>query len=229
MNILLLPGFMNDETLWEKVRHHLETIGNLTFGDLSQERTIADMAKGVLDRAPQRFALVGFSMGGYVAREMARVAPERVERLVLIATSARADTERQISAKAKAVEQVRRLGFRGLSRATIGSSLAAQNVQNKELIESIHAMGERLGGDVFLRQASQTRESDLTKLKDISCPTLIIASRGDALRSFDEAVELEEGIPGSKLVTIEGAGHMIPMEAPGALADTVIGWLRLAR
>jgi pimeloyl-ACP methyl ester carboxylesterase len=87
-------------------------------------------------------------------------------------------------------------------------------------------MGDRLGGDVFLRQAGQARLSDSDRLGAITCPTLVVAAAQDGLRSLDEARELQAGIPGAALTVIAGSGHMLPMEAPDALAGAILPWLR---
>ena len=225
INFLLLPGFMNDESLWDGIRFRLEAVGTMIFADLSQGGEISEMADEVLKTAPPRFTLIGFSMGGYVAREIARMAPERVERLVLIATSARADTALQQERKAASAKQVRQSGFHGLSRSAIAASLSLKNAEDSALIEKITVMGRRLGEATFLQQAGQGRKSDLDRLHSINCPTLIIAGIDDSLRTVDEAEELHAGIAGSKLAVLNGTGHMIPLEVPDALTAAIIDWL----
>ena len=89
MTLLLIPGFMADATLWDAMTDDLAPFGPLVATDLSRGEDIERMAASILSDAPERFVAVGFSMGGYVARELARIAPERVEALILIATSAR--------------------------------------------------------------------------------------------------------------------------------------------
>jgi pimeloyl-ACP methyl ester carboxylesterase len=90
-------------------------------------------------------------------------------------------------------------------------------------------MGIRLGHDAFLRQSSLTRESDFERLREIRCPTLIVAGEQDQIRSLDEALELHAGVPQSTLATIPASGHMIPMEQPTALAKVIRSWLHEAK
>lgn len=226
MNLLLLPGFMTDRDLWSDLAGDLAQIGPITYGDPSRDDTIRAMADRAIAEAPDRFALVGFSMGGYVAREIARRVPDRVRALVLVATSARADTPAQAQRKAAAVAHVRSRGFAGLSRGAILQSVHPARAGDAALIARIRAMGDRLGGAVFLRQAGQVRESDHAHLGRIACPTLVVAAAQDALRSLDEARELRDGIPGATLTVIEGSGHMLPLEAPDALGAAIVPWLR---
>lgn len=226
MPLVLLPGFMTDPDLWADMAPSLAPFGPILHGDLARDDTIAAMARRVAEEAPERFALIGFSMGGYVAREIARLAPERIEALVLIATSARADTPAQARRKDAAVANVRRQGFAGLSRSAILGSVHPDRAGDQALTARIRSMGDRLGGDVFLRQAGQARASDRDRLGTITCPTLVVAATQDALRSLDEARELQAGIPGAALTVIDGSGHMLPMEAPGALAEAIVPWLQ---
>ncbi|MCJ2137137.1 alpha/beta hydrolase [Methylobacterium sp. J-026] len=225
MNLLLLPGFMTDADLWSDVADRLAQVGPIAHGDLSRDATIRAMADRAIAAAPDRFALVGFSMGGCVAREIARRAPERVRALVLIATSARADTPAQAQRKAAAVDHVRRRGFAGLSRSAILQSVHPERAGDAALIARIRRMGDRLGGPVFLRQAGQARDSDQARLGLIACPTRVVAAAQDALRGLDEALELQAGIPGAVLTVLDGSGHMLPLEAPAALADAIVPWL----
>lgn len=225
MNIVLIPGFMADAALWDDVVPALQELGPVMHGDVSRAATIAEMAGNVLADAPERFVLIGFSMGGYVAREMARLARERVQALILLATSARADTPTQARRKAASAAMVDPTRFTGLSRQAVISSLHPARATDGAMIERVRAMGERLGGEVFMRQAAQMRESDLHRLGAIGCPTLIIAADQDALRSLAEAQELCEGIEGATLTIIEGSGHMVPIEAPTALTSAIVPWL----
>ena len=226
MNLVLLPGFMTDSDLWTDVAARLAQVGPVTHGDLTQDATIRDMALRVAADAPDRFALVGFSMSGYVARSVTYHVPERVQALVLIATSARADTRAQAARKTMAVAHVREQGFAGLSRGAILQSVHTDRAGDADLLARIRQMGDRLGGPVFLRQAGQTRAGDHGQLGTIRCPTLVVAAAQDALRSLDEARELRDGIPGATLTVIEGSGHMLPLEAPEALADAIVPWLK---
>lgn len=224
--VLLVPGFMTDGDLWSDMTETLAAIGPAVYADLGDGDTIAAMASHAVISCPSPCVLVGFSMGGYIAREMVRLAPEKISALVLIATSARADTPQQTQRKANASRTVSASSYRGLSTPAIKASLAPQHANDQPLIERVHAMGLRLGYDEFIRQSTLARPGDLDRLGDIHCPTLVIAATEDQLRSMDEARELRDGIPGATLQIIEDSGHMVPLEQPGALAAAMISWLR---
>lgn len=224
MTLLLIPGFMADATLWDAMTDDLTPFGPVVATDLSRGEDIESMAAALLGDAPDTFVAVGFSMGGYVARELARIAPERVSALILIATSARGDTEELIRQRRSALRAAPK-AFKGLSRPAIVSSLHPDLATDEAMITRVRDMGLRLGGEVFHRQSAMARAGDLGRLAEITQPTLIIAADADHLRGPDEAEELHRGIAGSTLVHIPDSGHMIPLEQPKALAKVMTEWL----
>jgi pimeloyl-ACP methyl ester carboxylesterase len=225
MSLLLVPGFMADETLWRDLEAPLARFAPLHHADLRHDSSIEAMARRALESAPSSFLLVGFSMGGYVARDIARLAPERVRALVLIATSTRPDTPAVRQRKGAIGNAAPSIAFSGLSRTAVATSLHPKDRDNEVLIERVRAMGTRLGGEVFRRQSMLERPGDLDRLIDIRCPTLVVAAAQDQLRSLEEARELQAGIPGAALELIEDTGHMIPIEAPQRLAEVIVPWL----
>jgi len=225
MTLLLIPGFMLDADLWTDVGEGLQQFAPIIPADLSQGASVTEMARLTRQQVSGNFVVVGFSMGGYVAREIVRQAPERVKALILIATSARGDTDVQERRKAALAAKPDMSAFRGLSASAVATSLHSDNATRLDLISRIQAMGQRLGGDVFRRQSLLDRHDERTSLISITCPTLVIAGEDDKLRSRAEALELHEAITGSNFEIIEGTGHMIPLEAPERLVEVISQWL----
>jgi pimeloyl-ACP methyl ester carboxylesterase len=225
MPLLLIPGFMLDETLWDKVAQELSRIGPLHYGSTREGASIDGMAEAIMRDAPERFILIGFSMGGYVAREIVRRFPDRVAALALIATSARADTPAQTARKAAALQAMAQGEFKGLSRSVVAQSLHPDRAEDHGLIAHIRSMSVNLGHDVFIRQTSVGREGDLGRLAGIAVPTLVIAAENDRLRSVEESRELAKGITGAELRVVPGCGHMIPLEKPDDLSALLALWL----
>ena len=168
-------------------------------------------------------------MGGYVARDIARLAPGRVRALVLIATSTRPDSAAMQKRKGAVGHAAASIAFSGLSRTAVATSLHPKQHDNDAMIERVRAMGVRLGGDVFRRQSLLVRPGDIDRLREIRCPTLVVAASDDQLRTLDEAREMADGIPGAELAVIEDSGHMIPIEAPQRLADLIMPWMERHR
>ncbi len=226
MNLVFLPGFMLDESLWNDVLPFIDNAEQLMFGDLCSGNSIETIAQANLSKAPDTFTLIGFSMGGYVAREMVRQAPDRIQSLILIATSARADDDQQALQRITAAKNISATNFRGLSQVSIKESLGASSANNPELVERIRLMGAGLGKDEFVLQSSIRRAGDLDQLSVIQCPTLVVAGDQDRLRSLDEVTQLQQGIPNSELAIIQDCGHMIPLEQPSLLGPMISGWLK---
>jgi pimeloyl-ACP methyl ester carboxylesterase len=223
--LVLVPGYMLDDALWDGMLPFLPPELPLHFASLAEGESIAAMARAVLAACPAQFTLLGFSMGGYVAREMVRLAPQRVGALALVATSSRADSPQQAEQRGKAARAAPIGPFRGLGRAAIAQSLRPDNAGNEALVAQVRAMGERLGREVFVRQSLIVRDADTARLPAIQCPTLVVAGAEDQLRSADEARELADGIPAAQLEIVQRAGHLIPLEQPQALARLLANWL----
>ena len=216
--LVLIPGYMLDDALWDGMLPFLPPELPLHFASLAEGDSIAAMAQAIVSRCPPQFSLLGFSMGGYVAREIVRIAPGRVQSLALVATSSRADLPLQVEQRSKAARATPFGPFRGLGRAAIAQSLHPDNASNEALVAQVRAMGERLGREVFVRQSLIVRDADTSQLSGIGCPTLVVAAAEDQLRSPEEARELADGIPGARLAIVPNAGHLIPLEQPQALA-----------
>ncbi len=194
--------------------------------DLTRGETIRELAEAVLADAEPTFALAGFSMGGYVAQEIARLAPERIQRLALIDTSIRADSpERAIRRKALD-EAARRPGaFLGISHAILKSYVDASWLDDVALTTRIIDMTQRLGREVFLRQNGVAREDGEAALKALQCPLVIICGENDQITPADGHREMARAIGCSHLLVIPNAGHMTPMEAPGPVNGALRYWL----
>ncbi|WP_340608498.1 alpha/beta fold hydrolase [Xenorhabdus bharatensis] len=225
MNLFLVPGFMTDKTLWQEMEPALSVLGNIVYGDISLGKDLREIALHNIAMSPDRFVLVGFSLGGYVARWIASLVPERIEALVLIATSNLPDSDSQKTIKLRTAEIVKNGFFGGLSLSTIQASLYANNKNNRHVIEHIRTMSLRLGPDVFIHQLKLQRDNP-NYLSDIhNYPVLIIASDCDELRTLADAESLQHEFHGSTLCIIENAGHMLPLEQPANLVKTISTWL----
>ncbi|WP_211471074.1 alpha/beta fold hydrolase [Collimonas humicola] len=223
--LLLLPGFMLDQTLWDDMREGLQQLGQLHFGDLGQDDSISAMAARVLRQAPPRFVLIGFSMGGYVAQAIMQQAPERVTALALLNTSARQQDPREIAGNKMQLELARQVPFKGLTSRALASSLHPDLAHDRVLLEQLQAMALRNGKEVFIRQLSALRSDGYAELHKIQCPTLIVASSNDQLSSVAESRQMLEQIATARMALVENCGHMTPLEKPQQLLQILSGWL----
>lgn len=224
-NLVLLPGFMLNEHLWDDMRSDLATLGALTFGDLGRDIGIQAMADAVLRQAPEQFVLFGFSMGGFVAQAVALKAPERVLGLALLNTSSRPQTEQEsVSTKAQ-LDIAQRTPFKGLTSRALASSLHPARSADRALLDRLQAMALANGKEVFLRQLQTLRDSNAEVLKQLRCPVLIVASDQDKLRSVEESEEMARQIAQARFEIVADCGHMTPMEKPGELFGIIGDWL----
>ncbi|MFS2116306.1 alpha/beta fold hydrolase [Herbaspirillum frisingense] len=224
-NLVLLPGFMLNEHLWDDMRDDLATLGSLTFGDLGQDIGIQAMADAVLRQAPERFVLLGFSMGGFVAQAIALKAPERVLGLGLLNTSSRPQTERESQGTLAQLDMAQRTPFKGLTSRALASSLHPVRSTDRTLLDRLQSMALANGKEVFLRQLQTLRDSNAEELQQLQCPVLIVSSDEDKLRSVEESEEMARRIPQSRLEIIGDSGHMTPMEKPQELFAILSDWI----
>lgn len=221
--LVLIPGFMLDESLWDELLEPLAATRRIYRANLRNGGTIAEIARHIAQEGPKRFILIGFSLGGYIARSLAEQFPERVAALILIASSLRQDTPEQKRIKQQAVKATNPNTFRGLSTTTIAKSLHPTHSTDKALIARIQCMGAQLGYEEFTKQSLLDR-GGLSPEK-IHCPTLVIAADQDGLRLPEEAIELRQAIAGAQLKIVRDTGHMIPLEQPEALLKIIGEWL----
>jgi pimeloyl-ACP methyl ester carboxylesterase len=225
-SLVLLPGFMCDAELWRDMVPDLGKIGTLHYGNVYQDDTLEGMARRVLAEAPERFVLVGFSMGGFVARVLTLMAPERVTGVAFVASSAREYSEAER-------ERRRQGALPGDKPKTANPGVALGLHPDREtdpvLLDRLRSMQRRLGRDVRTRQSALIRKDGYADLERITCPSLVVACRQDRLRSFAETERMAKHLPRSRFEVIENCGHMAPLEKPRELAALLAGWIAEAK
>ena len=180
----------------------------------------------MLAEAPPRFALAGFSLGGYVAQEIIRIAPGRLQRLALLDTSIRADTPERAEMRRTLNEAARKPGrFHGFGERLLQTYLHPDNLHNAEIVGRIRAMTEHLGVEVFLRQNAIERKDGTAVLQALSCPVLILCGECDVLTPPAEHREMAALVPQSRFVRIAKSGHMTPIENPDDVTEALCAWL----
>ncbi len=226
-SVLLLPGLLCDERLWRDQIRDLADIADFLVADLTRDETVNDMARRAIAAMPDRFALCGLSMGGYVALAVMRLVGPRVTHLCLMDTGARADTEEQSRRRRGLMAMTRGNRFRGVTPRLLPQLLHPDHLGDTEMTAAITDMAERVGRDGFLRQqaAILKRPDSRPELAAIHVPTLVAVGSHDVLTPRDLAEEMASGIPGARLHVIDGAGHLPPIERPDATTALLRGWL----
>ncbi len=219
--LLLLPGLLCDEAVWRAQIIALADRYECRVADYRQVDSLPAMAELALACAPGNFLLAGHSMGGRVAFEMLRHAPQRVSKLILMDTGylprGRGEHgEREAAERQRLVALAYSQGMRGMGREWLSGMLPKARWQDSELIESILAMVERKTPAIHTAQVRALLErpdaSDV--LPGIACPTLLLCGREDRWSPLARHEEMAQLIAGARLVVIENAGHMTTMERP---------------
>lgn len=225
--LVLLPGLLCDERLFAAQRAALAAVAETMVAELSRDDSVAGMAERALAAAPPRFALLGLSMGGYVAFEILRRASDRVTRLALLDTQARADTEAAKSRRRGLMQLAEKGAFRGVTSRLLPLLIHHDRLGDEALTRIIQDMAESIGKDAFLRQqrAILGRPDSRPELGAISCPTLVLAGREDALTPPKLQVEMAARIPEAMLVLLPRCGHLAPLEQPEAVNRQLLAWL----
>ena len=225
--LLFLPGLLCDARLWRDQVTGLADMADPVVADLTLDSSIPAMAARAVAMLPGRFAMVGLSMGGYVAFEVLRQARARVERLALFDTSARPDTEEAARQRRGLMALTRRGAFRGVTPRLLPRLLHPAHLGGP-LAGEVMAMAERVGREAFLRQqeAILGRPDSRGDLAGIAVPTLVVAGEEDVLTPPELAREIAAGIPGAALRLVPGCGHLPSMEAPEAVTALLRDWLR---
>jgi pimeloyl-ACP methyl ester carboxylesterase len=209
--LMLLPAMGCDGQLWARQIMDLGDIASPEFGDLSRDTTIGAMATRVLADAPPRFAIAGVSLGGYVAMEVLRQAPDRVSRIALFGTRASMEA-------------------RNRSVADQGSLATAPHAdpQLSAIVSGpAQAMAERVGPLVFARQQQALLERpDIAEaIATIRVPALVAVGERDRICTPDDASALAALIPGARFHILKSCGHLSPMERPGEVTMLLREWL----
>jgi pimeloyl-ACP methyl ester carboxylesterase len=228
--VLALPGVLCDERLWKGAAEALADVADFTIVPTTTHDSIAGLAGHALDTmAAERFALAGFSLGGYVSLEIMRRAPERVAALALVDTGPTSDPPRATEWRRRAIAYAK---HSRVDRDAIYAEFLARLVHPSRLNDPVlqkllRAMADTVGADAFVRQqtAAMHRPDSRPTLATIACPTLVVCGETDQVTPLEWSEELAAGIAGARLVTIEGAGHMAPLEKPDAFHAALREWL----
>ena len=226
--LILLPGLLCDEALWRHQIDNLSDLVDMTVADLTQDDTVVEMAHRVLATAPDQFALAGLSMGGYLAQEVMRQAPDRVTKLALLDTSFYAGTPEQTERRRGLIELSQKGAFKGVTSRLLPLLIHESRLKDEDLTETIFKMAECLGKDAYLRQQHviMTRPDGSDDLADISCPTLVLCGREDTLTPLRVHEKMADQIPNAHLVIVEDCGHLAPLERPRTVSAVMRYWLQ---
>jgi pimeloyl-ACP methyl ester carboxylesterase len=201
----------------------------LHLAPITESASVAELASDILEAAPPRFALAGLSMGGIVAMEVVRQAPERINRLALLDTNPRPELEEVRRRREPQIDKVHAGGLKEVMRDELKPNYLANGPRRQDVLDLCMEMALDLGADVFERQsrALQTRPDQQETLKSVTCPTLVLMGADDRLCPRDRHELMHRLIAGSTLEIIDSAGHLPTLEQPDAVTAAFKTWLEL--
>ena len=219
--VVLAPGLLCDDRLWSKVQPLLT--GEIVTVDFATDGSLEAMADRILAEGPERFVLVGFSMGGMAAMTAAARSPEQVAGLVLIDTHAEPETPDRSARRARQIETAEAGGFARLVREELKPNYFADPQERRDERRLVWDMALDAGALQFRRhvQALIGRPDPATALKSLTMPVTVVTGEEDAIAPASAARHLVDRLKNGRLVLIPDCGHMAPLEAPVVVAAEI--------
>lgn len=226
--LVLLPGMMCDARLFGPQIAELSSEMAVMVAPVTQGERIEEIASSLLDLLPARFALAGLSMGGIVAMEILRRAPDRVARIALMDTNPLAETPVVAANREPQIVKVRSGRLLEVMREEMKPNYLAPGPQRSDVMELVMDMAETLGPDVFIRQsrALQRRRDQQAVLRKCRAPALVLCGEHDQLCPVKRHTFMAELIPYADLVVLPDAGHLPTLEQPQATTAALRNWMR---
>lgn len=226
--LVLIPGMMCDARMWGTIPDALPcpVIHHIPDG----AETMADLAAAVLDHAPPRFALAGLSMGGILAMEVLRKAPDRVVRLALLDTNPLAERPEVQARRGPQIARALSGGLAAVMRDEMKPNYLADGAGKEAILDLCMDMALTLGPETFARQsrALRHRADQTATLAAFTGPALVLMGEDDRLCPRDRHDLMASLMPQSRLAVIQGAGHLPPLERPQDTLTEILTWLREA-
>jgi pimeloyl-ACP methyl ester carboxylesterase len=226
-NLILLPGTLCNEKLWTHQIEQLSNDYNVKVGDLTKDDSINGMAKRILDESPERFILVGLSLGGMVALEIMKKNSERVEKLILLDTNPYLPSKSQIE-NWRFFKKISKEGnFEEVTSKYLLPNLLAPENNNERNKLIVLQMAEEVGQLAMFNQltALENREDNLSVLEQINIPTLIIVGKEDVVCPIKMSEYMYSHIPCARMEIIEKAGHLSSLEKPREVTSEIYKFL----
>ena len=213
---VFIPGLVLTPDLFAAQLRDLDFPTTPCIAETTGRDSITSMAEAALALADGPLVPVGLSMGGYIALEMARLAPQRMAGIALLNTAYREDTPEKRTQREATIKMAESDRFRGVTRHLMKSFLSPAALADEALVARIIAMAEAVGRENFVLQqrAILGRRDQSNTLRELQVPALVLCGSLDTLTPPQISEEMATLAPQSELVILDGIGHLSPLEAP---------------
>jgi pimeloyl-ACP methyl ester carboxylesterase len=229
--VVLLPGLVCDATVWRHAQSALGQEAPVSIAAYGSLDSLGAMAEKVLAESPSRFALAGHSMGGRIALEVFRRAPERVAGIALLDTGTQPLApgeagEREAAGRHELLEIARTRGMAAMAARWVRGMVWAPRLADTTLVDSVIDMFARSSADIFAAQirALLGRPDAGPLLAEIRCPALVLCGEQDSWAPAARHREMAQRIPAATLSLIPDCGHMCTLERPEAVTRALLDW-----
>jgi len=225
--LVLSPGLLLTRRLYAGLEESLAGRYPIHHTDTTGLDSITAMAARVLDETTGPLIPIGLSMGGYITLEIARLAPERVQALIIMDSNAIADSEERRAERRKLVEMSKVGRFKGVTSVLMPRFIAEKHLDNVKITGPVVEMAQEIGQENFAlqQQAIMTRRDQFDTLKGLIQPGLFVVGALDTLTPPEQVKAMAAAMTNSSYVEIEGSGHLPPLEAPAAVNAAILAFL----
>ena len=227
-NLVLIPGFMCNELIWQYQSEKLNKQFNIITPSLLHGDSIEEFSNSITKTLPDNSSVLGFSMGGFVALKLAIDYPEKVKRLVLVGTNARSVSKKRKNLLIRSLKVLEKKNYiKNFTQNSLKSYFAHHNTKNQFYLDILNQMTKSLGLDCLKKQTNAilNRPSLINSLSKIKSKTLIISGALDNLSSKEMNEELKKNIEMADLFYVENSGHFVMLEEAKLFYNKVLGWL----
>lgn len=225
--LVLIPGLMADARMFLPQMVQLGADRAMMVALATTGETVEQMSEAILPSLPQKFALLGHGLGGDIALDLIRRAPDRVSRVILMATDPLSEPPQAAAAREARMVAARTGRLAEAMRSEIPTSAIVEAPWRDEIMALITDMALNLGEGVFLRQsrALQRRPDQQKTMRRVKLPVLVIAGEADTLVPMRRQEFTANLMPYGTLQVIEAAGHLASLEQPEAVSRAVAAFL----
>jgi len=226
--LVLIPGLNNTRAVFDRVIPALPATVRAHAPDCPPLNRVEAIAEALAPALPERFWLVGFSFGGYVAMALLDALPQRVEGIALVCTTPRQDLPERKAARERSMATVRAGGYLAMVEASAPNTMAPDALRDPVLAAQRRGMVQAYGAERYLAHSEAAlHRPDRLHLLRADLPTLLVGATEDRVFPLALARQCAQDLPHARLEVIEGSGHLVPMERPEALAGALAHWMGL--